>query len=720
MPISLDDLANTPIVTDALGATDAATALRELVAEPGFAPRAWQSAAPDTSYQSTKMPVQDSEDLQRIKALPRRAPVLPDSREAELLVQVVTNRYARKRTTRCDCAGIRERYDLPPDPCITRLNTTQAWALYELHVYGGLLGPIGVGHGKTILDLLSPLAVRGCRKAVLLVPPNLVVQLIQEYELLREHFVVPSMIVWGDVKLPGDVQRRPYNAIAPEPDAPTIHVYPYSRLSRPESTVKLEEIGADLIVADEAHKLRHADTATTARVLRYLDKHGASVRGAAWSGSLSDASLKDYAHLAAMALREMSPLPLEPETVEDWARAIDPKLGKRDDGNDYNNPWSAAAPPGALFQLDDGRGGHITEVFHRRLVETPGVVSTRAPAIDAELSIVEQHPNVDEIPEPVEDALDKLRDTWCRPDGEQLVDALSVARCARELACGFFYRWTFPRGEPVSLILEWLEIRKLYRSELRWKLAQRREYLDSPYLCELAAKRHHGDVAIPPCPHDKDPREWALKHPMWESEFWPAWRDIRGQVQPETEAVRLDDYLARDAAEWAIANRGIVWYDSNEFGEWVAELSGLTKHGGGPNAGSMLMTELKHTRGQRSVVCSIHSHGTGRNGLQSYFHDQLVAQPPSSPSKWEQLLGRLHRIGQLSPIVYARFYRHTPELADHVDKALARALYVQTTLGSAQKLRTGFKLPEPTPVTADELDLDALAVGALDDGADVE
>jgi hypothetical protein len=710
-----DDL---EISTDALGKTTAKQALGELIARPGYAPKDWQSAAPDTSYESTKIPVGDSDDLQRIKALPRREPVKLGSREAELLVKLVTKRYARQRSS-CDCAAILDRFELPPRPCIKELNLTQAWALYEIERFDGLLGPIGVGHGKTILDLLAALAFHGCKKAVLLVPPGLVLQLIAEYEFVGEHFRMPTLVVWGNVKLPGDVAPRQYYADKGN-DVPTLHVFPYSRLSRPESTVKLQEIAPDLIICDEAHKLRHADTATTARVLRYFDlvekmrEKGATVFGgeqfgitgvrcAAWSGSLTDSSLKDYAHLAYMTLRDGSPLPRDPDNVEDWSRALDPKVAKDKDGNnsDANNPWSSAAPPGELFQLDDGRGGHISEVYHRRLVETPGVVATQTPAVAAELRIEEQRPTR-AIPDSVAAALDHLRGFWQRPDGEELIDALTVARCARELACGFYYRWKFPpiNGVPqdIGLILEWLDIRKDFRKEMRWKLGKRVEHIDSPHLCELAAKRFHGDLKIPPRPEDVSATEWDYRHPQWDSVHWPAWRDIKGRVQPETEEVWLDDYLALDASEWAQTNTGIVWYESNAFGERVAKLSGLTKHGGGPDAGKDLMRYLKETGGRKSIICSIKSHGTGRDGLQRYFYDQLIGQPPSSATTWEQLLGRLHRIGQPEPCVYARFYRHTPELADHVDKALARALYVQTTLGSAQKLRSGFQIPAHSQV----------------------
>jgi hypothetical protein len=312
-----------------------------------------------------------------------------------------------------------------------------------------------------------------------------------------------------------------------------------------------------------------------------------------------------------------------------------------------------------------------------------------------------------------------VKSTELRPDGEELVDPMSISRVCRELACGFFYRWKFPpiNGVPQRKdhIDAWHAARKAWMKELRDKLKDRQEHLDSPLLCARAAARawgfepaHEHLEDMPGTEADGAARadviERAGRLPMWRAKTYPAWRAIRNTVVYEPEAIRLNqrdvmrewyyveeaDYLARDAANWGRSNLGIVWYDKREFGTWVAELSGLPLHGGGPGAGQRIAKET----GETSIICSIPSHGTGRDGLQKIFYRQLVANPPGSATMWEQMLGRLHRIGQKQPIVYAEFYRHTPELRRHVDKALRRALYVQNTLGAAQKLRTGFKLAE--------------------------
>lgn len=594
-------------------------------------------------------PVGSSEDLQRVISIPRRDPVdLEASTRADALVELMTARLRRERTTPCSCRG----------GCITRLKPAQAWALYEAPLAGGLLAPIGVGHGKTGLDILMSLVLPDCRVAVLLIPPGLREQLERDYLAWRAHFHVPTMIF--DRGKTGYVELH----------RPVVHVIPYSKFSRADSTNLLEHIKPDVVISDEAHKLRYPDTATTARVLRYLASHP-ECRLCAWSGTLTAKSIKDYAHLSAFALKGASPLPLDPNVLEEWSLALDP------------SDWPA--PGGALNQLCN-EGENLQRAYHRRLVETRGVVATKAGAIDASIIITERKPPP--IPEALAIELEKLRGTWVRPDGEELVDILSVARSARELACGFYYRWKFPRGEPEEHIQLWFARRKAWCKELREKLKYRREHLDSPLLCQNAAARAY----------QSPPYEGDL--PVWKAHTYADWMAIKDTVYHESEAVWVDDFLARDAAEWALKNRGIVWYEHDAFGRRVAKLSGVPMHGGGVGAEARILAE----KGDRSIIASIKAHGTGRDGLQKLFCRQLVANPPASGSAWEQLLGRTHRIGQEADEVETFVYRHTIEMSEAIDTALLQAKYIEGTMGTLQKLLAAsysFALSDGVVVTSE-------------------
>ena len=540
----------------------------------------------------------------------------------------MTARLSRNNTA-CECAKLGHR-------CLKELKPVQGWALYEAGIAGGLLGAIGVGSGKTILDILAPLVVKDCRLAVLLVPPNLVAQLMREYKALSQHFRVPSIVF----KEQGSIV----------PGTPVLHVMPYSLFSRAQSTELLETLKPDLIIADECHKLKHKNSATTSRVLRYFSAHP-TTRLCAWSGTITTKSIKDYAHLLKFALRESSPLPLDYNVLEEWSLAIDP------------NDWPA--PEGSLKVLMS-QGETVQQGYYRRLVETRGVVATKGGSVDASIIINERQ--APPMPAQVKTALKDLRQTWTRPDGEELVSALDVSRVAHELACGFYYRWIYPRKESAKVIDEWFRVRGLWNKELREKLKHRLPHLDSPLLCTNAAQRAHDKYKGP--------------LPVWQSEYFEEWQAVKETVQPETEAVWLSDFLVLDSAKFGTHSRGIVWFDHAAFGHEVSRVSGLPYHGGGPKAEQAILAE----RGDRSLVVSIHAHGVGRDGLQRHFDTQLVTSPPSSGGVWEQLLGRLHRQGQESDEVTTEVYRHTEEVRSSVDSALLQARYIEDTLGTYQKL----------------------------------
>lgn len=603
----------------------------------------------------------DSRDLHRVLELPRRALLVRTSDGQRIIdpaldaVRLVLERRLSKGEIRCEC---RERYTRR---CAKSLLPIQAWALHEAELCQGLLGPIGVGDGKTLLDLLTPMVLPGCRVAVLLVQPNLRDQLLEvDWHFYGQHWHLPNLAGTG-------AGRKGFCW----PDRPWLHVVAYTELSGARATDLLERIQPDLIIADEAHNIRRRDAARTKRFLRYFSAHP-KTRLCAWSGTLTKTSVKDYAHLSNLALRESSPTPLHWPTVEEWAGAIDP--------SDF------PAPIGELRRLCLA-GEHVREGWRRRLHESRGVVaSPEVGNCDASLVFSERKIA---LPIKISDHLREINASWRRPDGEELIDALSKARCLREMACGFFYRWRFPRGETEEQIAAWLEARKNWHRELREKLKHSREHMDSPLLCAKAAIRwyegyvhiEYGDPAEPGgIRYEIPPRTRAGPLPTWESYAWPEWRRLRDTVVPETCAVWVDDFVVRDSADWLAGNAGICWYDHDAFGSRLAELSRAPFYGPGRDANVALLAE----RGSRSIIASMRAHGTGKN-LQM-FSRQLVANPPADGAAWEQLIGRTHRQGQLADEVTVEVYRHTPEFVAALDRARDLAGYIQGTMGGSQKL----------------------------------
>lgn len=658
--------------------------LSTFVAPTSYAPLPGQIKAPTVSYGTNNFrpPVMDSADLQRILSLPRRALELDGTPRAEAIIDSIGDMYSR-RNTLCRCRQIdAERH--AAEGCIDRARLVQAIALREIAIVGGLLGPIGVGHGKTFLDLLAALAFDRHAQhvglphgpnllCVLFVPPKLIPQLAADYDYIGEHWIMPSMVVQGSPE---------FDRI--RPGMPKLQVMPYSRLQLAESASWLKVVKPHAIIADECHKLRNIPrngkrgSSTATRVDAFM-RDSPHTLFAGWSGSMTKSSLRDYDRLAKWALRGGSPLPLDDDALDDWCRSID--AGP--------NP----ADPGALM---DGLiatgfckpGESVRTGLRRRIHETLGVVTASAPSVDIELELVEREITT-EIPDEIDRLIDEALD-FIRPDGEELVTAMQAVECAIQIAHGFHYKWIYPHNkfpEDNELVDTWRLRRKDWHKELRSMLLHPNEQMDSPKLLQNAAERFYGH------------RTKVKGQPVWESQTYPAWREIKDKVTPESVAVRLDDFFVRDVVAWAKEHAGIVWYWHSAFGEWVAEESGLPLYGAGKEAARQMLT---YETGKSSIIVSAKAHGTGTNGLQFKFWDQYFTSTPSDPTAWEQTLGRLHRPGQTSNIVRAWFPMHTEELRKHTKAALRAALYVGETGFGDQKLRVGFPLDLLAELDKDE------------------
>lgn len=588
-----------------------------------------RSIAQPSAWWASKDAVEDSRDLERILELPVK-PAFDLS-----LVDEYTRLLSRPNDN-CTCAALGR-------PCVKRFNVVQAQAIFEMFDPGyragksaGLFAPISVGGGKTLLDLIAALVVPACKRAVLFIPAQLRNQLLAlDWELYGNHWRLPNL-AGGRFFTPG---------------LPVLHVIAYSELSHAKSTDLLEKLVPDLIIADEAHNLRKPSAARTKRFRRYFKAHPAT-RFVCWSGTLTSRSIKDYGHLADLGLGEGSPVPTDYQTLEQWAKAIDP--------SDF------PLPLGALRKLCQP-GEHVREGFRRRLLSTKGVVASGA-ADDCKATLIVAKRSVASAPQTISVVTAEVERTWQRPDQDELTDALSFYACLSQLASGFYYRFIFPRGEDPALIEQWKTARADWRRELRLKLKMPRVHLDSPLLCTQAAIRYHKGGYDGPLP-------------VWNAVYWPAWHDIRKSVGPETQTVWIDEWLARDAAAWAVEKPGIVWFEYNAFGDKVAELSGCTLYGAGEKAGEA----IAQARGDRSIVASRVAHGTGKN-LQFAFSRNLFGNLPVSNQDWEQCIGRTHRPGQPEDEVTVDIYQHTDALVNAFKRVCNEERYVQDTMGTVRKL----------------------------------
>jgi hypothetical protein len=591
-------------------------------------------------------PVRGSTDLNRILELPRRPRPTPE--ELSALQDKWTAKLA-KPDAPCQCQSKFKRR------CAKRLLPIQAWALEEASHGRGILGPIGVGDGKTLLDLLVSTVIPGVQQAVLLIPPQLRNQLLEvDWAFYGQHWELPNLAGGKWFK----------------PGRPVLRVVAYSELSQAKATDLLTQVQPDLIIADEGHLLRSKSAARTKRFLRFMTANPRT-RFYTWSGTIMAKSLADWAHLSNLALGQGSPTPLNQLTIDEWSAAMD--------------PGPAPIDPGELRQLCEP-SEPTRKGFSRRVLDTFGVVSSPdSPNCPASLEL-RARPLV--APPPVLAALAQLDATWDRPDGESLVDAIAVYRCAKQLSSGFFYRWRWPRGESLEVRKAWLEARKNWNKELREKLKHASEHMDSPLLLTEAAIRwHEGYTYIA---RDAEGREISRKdvpphsrsgpRKTWSSEYWPAWKALRDTARPETEPVWVSDYLIQDAAKWLQENKGVAWYEDDAVGSALSALSKCPRYGAGSEASQKILGE----DGSRPIIASIRAHGTGKN-LQC-FSRGLILSPPSSGKDWEQLLGRHHRQGQLADEVVFDLYRHTEPFQTAIEKAVEEAEYIQDVFGGTQKL----------------------------------
>lgn len=495
-----------------------------------------------------------------------------------------------------------------------RLWPIQSLALLEAERLGGLFAPLPVGTGKTLICSLLPDAMKS-KKAVILVPAQLKRRTEQEtWPALQEHFRLPLEHVT---------------------------IVSYTQLERAPGDV-LERLRPDLIIADEAHYLKNKASARTWRFLDYFKTYP-ETRFACMSGTFTQRSITDYAHLMRLALGEGSPLPLNYMTLQEWSEALDAT----------DNPRS----PGALERLCTN-DAHCHEDYRTkfacRLHSTPGVVALSAGFRGTALSI-RNFPI--EVPAKVIASVEQLRKSWLVGEidsetTEEVNDDLSYSRFIHQVALGFFLRWDWPEGKRDHA---WLEARSRWNGAIRHVLRYNRSFsLASPLLVTNAAIAGKLDK-----PH---------------LDAWNAWSEVKDRKKPPTVCVWIDPYVVTAACDWAEKTRGIIWYEHRALGRAIAKALGqdLVEH----------VADLKMDG--RPQVLSIRRFSTGVDGLQRRYNRALYVIVPNA-TKTEQSLGRLHREGQKQD-VFVDMLLPITESMSILDKSKQQALRMQTTGFGQQKL----------------------------------
>ncbi len=514
------------------------------------------------------------------------------------------------------------------------LRVIQAIALAEFYDWRGLLGAIGVGHGKTLITFLAP-RIMGSRRPLLIIPAS-----------LREDTILKAL-----------PDARKHWQIAEG-----LTVVSYEMLSRAE--FDLASIGPDLIMFDEAHSVRDIGVAKTKKAFKYLREHP-EVPVAFLSGTLTTRSLMDYWHMAKACLGEQNmPLPMSHHDLKEWCSALDEKV---------DNPTH----PGALLELVPGveRGPkdndqvHARKVFALRLGATRGVMLTSVSS-ECNASIL-----VKERPRPVtqlmQKAIEKLVETWETPDGDPLTSAMEVWRKAREIACGFYYKWDPAPPE------DWMMARKAWHKFVYMVLKGSRSLFSKKMVAIAIINGKLDDMGV-----------------------YRAWKDIEPTFEPHSQPVWLSDDVVNYCAGWMQDEGGIVWSEHKAFGQRLSQVSGVPYYGGGK---ANRVALINHKKGP--VILSIQAHSTGRN-LQDRWCKNLLPSPPPNGKKMEQLIGRTHRPGQESDELTVEPMLGVDQVLFGFVQAYRDAHYVQDTTTQVQKLCIArYLLSQPSLDAFDNLSL---------------
>ena len=574
-----------------------------------------------------------------------------------------------------------------------RFKKPQAWAIRDFERFGAL-AHVPVGQGKTLLSLvLAQIAFtqKSMERILLFVPAQVRAQLVfADIPWARRRVNITTPIIdLGDLT-PKHRARRAQRERG-------LFIMPYSTLSGRDGAELLDSIEPQLIIADEAHSLRARNTARTRRFLKWIN--GREISFVPMSGTLTSKSLRDYHHLAHLALGEGIPIPIHAMAAKEWGDVLDSEAQP----NEYQlrmlaplRDWARGSVAGDYPPTVEGS----RRAFEARFNSAPGVImdqseiGTSLTYCNSEILPPDGYPGYKQV----EDLITQVDVGWITPNGDDIDHGMLKWKWIEELSAGFYHKLSWPDGlDPAVLDRAKIHHMKqqVYHRVLRdWLKHDGVTGMDTPFLVGQDMVRH------------ADKNVGSRLYTTWKSMKEAAWPEM---PERDSQAVRLCDFKVAAAANWAntispeeIEQYGaILWVHHQELGRWLMEILGQGPHRDrllwAPSAGERrgideILIDPAYNRG-KVIVASIKAHGTGKN-LQ-WLQNMLVVQWPRDAKTAEQMVGRLHHTGQEADHLDIHMMRST--LHDHINFAacLNDALYVEQTMGMRQKLLFGTHDPLP-------------------------
>jgi hypothetical protein len=477
-----------------------------------------------------------------------------------------------------------------------QLLPAQVAALTEYHDYGGFLGALAIGAGKTLVSLLAP-TLAGAEHPVLLIPGGLREKTLRDAERYR----ADGWLVHPQIRLVS------YEEVSRHPDL-LLHLAP------------------DHLICDEVSALKNLKKAACAKRVAHLMTLRPSTHFMGLSGTVSTRSLHEFWHLLMWSSRaNFMPLPRTQNEVAEWALAVDEKIS----GHARMMPGALITKLGQGIVVPPATPEHLKELVHarmavqRRLHETPGFLHTSTLSCPASMSMtVVEPPHSARI----EAAITELRESVAREgestDGTLMLRPADVWAKARMAAQGFLYDWDPPPPD------EWRVRRRHWHKVIRFCLAEYSRLVDSPMQVAKAIDRGTITLPIDVSNDDKpDKRKPA--------DVLAAWRAIAPTYKYKLVPRWFDDSRMRWVAQKYLGPKSpacIVWVEHIAVGRKLHELSGRSfHHSGGLDANNV---HIEQARGP--IIASVEANHKGVN-LQQYFRNFIVSAEPTGET-WEQCL----------------------------------------------------------------------------------
>lgn len=632
-----------------------------------------------------------------------------------------------------------------------RLRPKQIDAIWTYETYGGLFGPISVGVGKSLCNILSAIraiTVRGHYRVCIIVPSPLYEQCFYEdIPWARQRVSFEGVCFHG---CEGDATERMRIS---KRSGSGVWIYKYSSLSTQTGYEELKAIRATAYFLDEAQFIARPKAARTKRffsVLKELKEGGViqatqaltgkdlvqDIEVSAVSGTLTKRSVKDYAHLAAKSLKSLSPTPRFKQAIEAYAAATDSDvdgsmLQERDAfilrqfidwAKSYNFPVDT--PPRKQEETDKEYywrckdkltlQEQVRQAYMFRLRTCPGVVATEEQGVDSSLTIRWTEPKIPNTTESKRmiELMRRIVMDNLTPTDDVIDYAMHQYKWLWELSNGFYNNLIWPDIDRIKHDYLVSYEKKISDDQATALLnqAQKHHALLQGYHKALRAYLDRGHT--PGCDSpmlvaqeihrqkDELEKERPKTGPDLPEELVQAYWDQYNQgphvyVDLPTRysvPVRVCDYKLQAAADWAQDNKeGLIWYHHPEIGRWMSEI--LTErcipHTFAP-AGENLTVK------NPGLVVASYAHGTGKN-LQ-HQHLNYFLELRREASVMEQTLGRTHRSGQEADTVDAWI-----SVANGFDLAVFGAIlrdadYAQSTFGQQWRLCFADYAP-PVPPT---------------------